>query len=328
MKKIILLLFVGVSVSAFAQYPCIPPVVTVTGSAWKCHGEKDTLTVSGTSGNTYLWNNGSTRTTYITGDIDADSTISVIGTNGGCSDTAYFTIILKTPPVITTAPIASCTGLPIELVPNITGTGPFTYSWSTGATTDSIGVPSPADSTHVTYTLTVSNGCSSANTFTVTAEFPTLSACCTSTVSVGNNIILSASGNCISYAWQPSSSAVCLNTSCDSVRVSPAITTTYSVTGTDAAGCQVTGFVTVIVEPAGIPTINGSDFVNIYPNPSSSAFTVTLRNKTEIKLCDITGRMLFSELENAGNVIFGKGLNPGIYFLFIDGKPGIKIVKL
>lgn len=112
------------------------------------------------------------------------------------------------------------------------------------------------------------------------------------------------------------------------MKVQPIVTTTYTVTGTDTLGCQVQKTLTVIVGIAGINDISGNDFVSVYPNPSAYEFTVDLATKAMVKVCDVTGRLIFSKMENAGTITFGKELSPGIYFLYVDGKPGVKVVKL
>jgi uncharacterized repeat protein (TIGR03803 family) len=71
------------------------PTASVTGTSIKCKGKTDTLTASG--GTKYLWSNGSTQTTYFTGPINADSTITLVAYNSfGCTDTAHFTITVDT----------------------------------------------------------------------------------------------------------------------------------------------------------------------------------------------------------------------------------------
>ncbi len=55
------------------------PTASVTGTSVKCKGKTDTLTAGG--GTSYLWSNGSTKSTYITGPINADSTITLVAYN-------------------------------------------------------------------------------------------------------------------------------------------------------------------------------------------------------------------------------------------------------
>ena len=332
MKKLLFLLLVCISINTLAQHPCIPPVVSITGADVKCKGEKDTLYLAGPGGTTYVWDNGSTNTFYYTGDIEADSTFYVVATNGGCSDTTYFTVGIWGRSYAFISPPAwpECPGSDVLLIASSTGIGPFTYSWSPGGqTTDTITVN---PTTPTSYSVTIINGCgnSAAKSTTVTPDNPTMSLCCNAIILAGHDTLLVANGSVsdiLSFQWSPS--VTCLNPPlCDSVQVSPSVTTTYTVTGTDSLGCHVERYVTINVGPAAVPSISGTDFINIYPNPSSTAFTIDLPVKAQIMVCDITGRLLFSEMENAGKITFGKELNPGMYFLFIDGKPGVKVVKL
>jgi len=67
------------------------PNLVVTGTTKVCKGNKDTLTASG--GIRYVWNNGKTTTSIITGSINADSTMYVTAYNSnGCSVTDTFKI--------------------------------------------------------------------------------------------------------------------------------------------------------------------------------------------------------------------------------------------
>jgi len=257
MKKLLLLLFIGISLEAFAQHPCKSLKVSIS------------------------------------------------------------------------PPAGGCPGTPVELVAHISGTPPYTYLWSPGGeTTDTI-IVAPIVTTKYTVTVKDSCGDSANKSTTVIVYNPMVTACCNDTIYAGHDTLLVANGNgVISYQWQPASSVVCLNALCDSVQATPTVTTTYTVIGTDFLGCQGLDTVTITVNYISVaPSISESDFVNIYPNPSSTRFTVELQTKALLKLCDITGRIIFSEIENAGTVTFGKGLSPGMYFLFIDGKPGVKLVK-
>lgn len=244
-------MLIVISVGAFAQHPpCTPPVVTITGTDWKCKGVADTLSVSGPGGTTYIWDNGRTTTIIHTGPIEADSTFSVIATNAGCSDTTYFTVDVRIAPAITFSVDTICSGSCITLYPSITSNPPATsFIWNTGATTDTTTV---CPDSGTIYLFTASNGCPARKSDTIYVK-----------VCEGINNITAS-----------------------------------------------------------------SDFGNVYPNPSYTEFTVDLPTKARISVCDITGRILFSQMENAGTITFGKELNPGMYFLFIDGKPGVKLVKL
>jgi gliding motility-associated-like protein len=224
--------------------PLDKPIISGTGV--KCFGVKDTLTVSG--GATYLWENGTTSTKYYTGNINADSTIKVYAFNSlGCKDSSYFTIkINPTPTVTINPPVQTCANNPVVLTANVTSPLPVTYVWSPGGeTSSSITV---SDSVATTYTVVVSNGCSKAAITTVTPVSPNITACCDKVILAGDDTIIGSYGkSLITYTWSPS--VTCINPPlCDTVKVNPTVTTTYTVTGTDTAGCQVERVITIVVE--------------------------------------------------------------------------------
>ncbi len=223
--------------------PLANPVIK--GTAWKCFGAKDTLTVSG--GTTFVWSNGSTKTSYFTGPINADSTITLVAFNAlGCPDTTHFTITERTKPSIKPIPPAvSCGGSPVTLTANATGTGPYTYLWEPGgATSSSITVN---DTIKTTYTVIVSNGCPSSVQTTISPDQPSLSACCDKIILIGNDTTIIASGKGIkTYLWSPSGSLNC--DTCSTVIATPTVTTTYTVIGTDSLGCQSERLVTITVD--------------------------------------------------------------------------------
>jgi gliding motility-associated-like protein len=311
------------------------PIPVITGTSWKCHFIKDTLTVSSsTSPTTYLWSNGSTKSTYYTGEIDADSTISVIAINAlGCSDTTSFFITSRAVPDITiNKPAPACSGQPVEIIAKATGTGPFTYTWEPGGeTTDSISVPSPADSSTVTYTATVTNGCPASKIVEVTAEFPVLYTIGTQTVTIeADTAILWASGNSKPpYHWQDSLETPCLDPpACDTVRVTPTVTTTYTVTGVDKAGCEVTGYVTVVVDVPclnfTVPNVFTPDFAGTNGHDNEFYIKTENLNGWSIIIFDRWGKEMYSNSTNQfqywnGTNKDGTNAPDGVYYYVITG---------
>lgn len=234
------------------------------------------------------------------------------------------------PTVVITQSARTCACSQIVVSSNvISSNAPFTFKWMPGGDTLDAIVVSPCVTT--TYTLTVTNACgdSTKKTVTVTPYFATPTAvCCDTSIIMGDSARLYVSGSKPSakYRWTPTTGLNC--DTCDTLQASPTTTTTYTVTETDSMGCMADTTVVVRVGPAAIFQVHTSSFVNVYPNPSSTEFTVDLPAKAQINVCDITGRLLFSQLENAGTFTFGSTLNKGIYLLYIDGKQQGKIVKM
>lgn len=304
------------------------PKPVIKGSLWKCAGVKDTLTVSG--GTTYLWSNGKTTTTYYTGPINGDSTITLIAYNSlGCPDTTRIKITERIKPAIKPIPSAvTCNGSPVTLTANPIGTGPFTYKWSNGQTTSSITVN---DTNKTTYTVTVSNGCPNTASVTVFPDIPSLSACCNKTIIIGDDTIINASGpKIVKYQWVDSNNVVCENPPiCSIIKVSPTVTTTYTVIGTDSLGCQIERFVTIVVE---VPCFNftvPNVFTPNYSGPDgvNNRFYI----KTEhidgwsIYIYDRWGKEMFKSSDPSFNsswtgVTEGGGTAPdGVYYYIISG---------
>ncbi len=125
-------------------------------------------TLTATSGfNTYAWNNGTTTTSALATSAGGTYTVNVAFANG-CTGSATVTVNqdITIPGATTSVRDPSCSTLSdgeIDLTPS--GTGAFTYDWSTTATTEDV-----TGLTMGTYTVTVTggNGCSTTKTTVIT----------------------------------------------------------------------------------------------------------------------------------------------------------------
>jgi hypothetical protein len=115
--------------------------------------------------------------------------------------------------------------------------------WNPGAL---VGSPTVSPVTTTTYSLTGTdaNGCTATTTIEIVVNgSPVVSASASpSTICEGSSSVLTG-GGAATYAWDPGALV-------GSPTVSPIVTTTYSVTGTDANGCTGTATVEVTVNPA------------------------------------------------------------------------------
>jgi PKD repeat protein len=108
------------------------------------------------------------------------------------------------------------------------------------------------------------------------------------------------------------------------ISVTPAITTTYTVIGTDLYGCTGSAAVTLSVEICtGINEMNFSGKTKVYPNPASTLLNIVGDElHYHFKLYNLLGE-IFVEKELSGNVQFGlEQLRSGIYFYEISYSEG------
>lgn len=174
----------------------------------------------------------------------------------GCSNTDDVTITVNPIPVLNLGPdVNVCQGSGVQLNnPNSLGSG--TYAWAPVAGLSNASAPSPtaspAATTNYTLTYTTNQNCSVSDNITVNVVAPpVINAGLDVAFCDGGSVNLSASG-AVNYAWAPPVGLD--NALIGSPVASPAATTTYTVTGTDANGCTGTDDVEVTVNP--LPTVS------------------------------------------------------------------------
>ena len=177
------------------------------------------------------------------GTVDATGTITVNPDNTAGAASSSPTLCINTAltdiTIATTGAtgIGSASGLP----------GGVTASWSSNTITI-IGTPNASGT--FSYTIPLTGGCGTASasgTITVN-DLPAVDAGIDQTVCGGDNVTLNGSG-ASTYTWD---NGVTNNTA-----FTASTTTTYTVTGTDANGCQNTDQVTVTVNASNTVSENG-----------------------------------------------------------------------
>ena len=216
------------------------PTVSISASANHiCAGDSTTLTASGA--NSYMWGSGDT-TSSITVSPGITTTYTVTGDANGCTGTANIIITLNPNPAITITPSANpiCLGAS----PTLTAGGASTYLWSSGLGTANPITVSPATTTTYSVTGTDANGCTGTTGITVTVSpNPTVSITASvNPICAGNQTILTGSG-ATTYSWNNGLGTI------NPATATPTVTTTYTVTGTDANGCTGTANIIVTVNP-------------------------------------------------------------------------------
>ncbi|MCX6296214.1 MAG: PKD domain-containing protein, partial [Bacteroidetes bacterium] len=157
---------------------------------------------------------------------------------GGCTSTTTSTVTIYPMPIVTVNSITICAGQTAVL----TAGGASTYTWSAGATSGggATATATPLATTTYTVTGTSTDGCTATAIATVTVTPLPLVTVNSPTICFGATATLTAAGG-TTYLW---STAAITNP----ITVTPAGTTTYTVTGT-TAGCSNSAVSTVTVTP-------------------------------------------------------------------------------
>ena len=123
------------------------------------------------------------------------------------------------------------------------------------------------------------------------------------------------------YKWSDPSPVSIANASVNPARISPSVTSTYTVETVDNDGCvSLPTIVTVsVVSCTGIFS-NSLDetILSVYPNPANDILTVKTENGIKLKIIDVLGQLIKEEdLNNAdkNKNIDIRNLQNGIYFL-------------
>lgn len=281
------------SCTATASFTVTAPngiTATTSGNAATCGQSNGTATATPSGGTTYTyaWSNGGTTAT-ISGLAAGTYTVTV--TSNGCSVSAS-RVVISSGNISTTATGTAVTGCGTNngtATANPSGGTTYTYTWSNGATSQTItGLQAG------TYTVTVlSNGCSASASYTVTAPNGiTATANGTAATGCGTNdgaaAVLPSGGSNYTYTWsngatsqaitglQPGTYTVtvlangCSATASYTVTAPNGITATAS--GTAATGCG-TNDGTATATPSG-----GSNYTYTWSNGVTTAAITGLQD--------------------------------------------------
>ncbi|MES2680671.1 MAG: gliding motility-associated C-terminal domain-containing protein [Bacteroidota bacterium] len=225
-------------------------VIPVSGNTLVCQGSANTYSVPPITSGSYTWTlpggwTGTSLTNTISATVAASGTISVAGSNT-CG--AFFTSSLAVATM--TVPVLNLSSTTASLCPGnsatLTAQGANNYTWTpTVQFTSSIVISPPATVNHTVRGTSTLTGCASTAVISqFVSTYPVIFANSTGSLPcIGSTTTLSALG-AFTYSWMPGSSGG------SSVIVSPTITTNYSVTGANAAGCTGTTSILAIVPSA------------------------------------------------------------------------------
>ncbi|HXB10747.1 MAG TPA: gliding motility-associated C-terminal domain-containing protein, partial [Bacteroidia bacterium] len=227
-------------------------VLTTLQKNESCYGDSNaSITVNATGGTTpytYIWMPGGSTSATLSS-LTTGTYSVVVKDSAGCAD-AIISVTQPLPILIDKSSITSisCYGGKDGCI-NVNANGgasPYTYVWLSTSSDSSFA----CNLSTGTYSVSVTdaNGCNKIDSFFI-PQPPQIMVSTVSPVSIytgqTTTISASASGGTAPYAyvWQAFFNG-------SSISVSPADTTVYEVTATDANGCQGTAYVTVDVLPS------------------------------------------------------------------------------
>jgi Secretion system C-terminal sorting domain len=255
----------SVSLSGSKNCSCAASAIMSGGSSF-CPGGSSSITVTFTGTAPYGFSysidggtaisktNVSSPYTFTTSTVGAYTLVSM--NDGTCtgSTSGSATVTQKLPTATISGSSTVCTGGSVNLNFAFTGTGPWNFVYTTNGSnpvslSSAISSKVVSVSTSGTYSLSSVSDASCAGTVSGSAvvnfnALPVITVN-SATICAGQATTLAASG-AVTYTWSN-------NKAGDTVSVSPSITKTYTVTGTDANSCI--GTAEASVEVNALPTI-------------------------------------------------------------------------
>ncbi len=239
----------------------LPIIVASASPTSICSGATATLSASGAT--SFTWNPGNLSGATVTVNPTTSTVFTVTGTNAlGCTNTRTVNLTVTPNPTVNAS--ATSTTICLGNSTTLTATGATSFTWNPGNITTATAVVSPTIST--TFTVTGANGaCSSSQIINIVVNpLPVVSIASTPTaICAGGSATLTGSG-AVTYTWNPG------NIVGTSVVVSPSVTTVFTVTGSNVAGCNNTATFTLTVNPLPILITSAS------PTAICSGATATL----------------------------------------------------
>jgi len=302
---------------------------TISGLTTLCLGSSNSFSVASVAGaSSYTWSlpgawTGTSTTNVISATTGtASGNISVSAVNAcGTSASQTLAITVNPNPTITVNSGSICSGSSFTMVAG----GANTYTYSSGP------VVSPTVTSSYSVTGTSTAGCVGSNTAVsnvIVNPTPTINAVTSSslicTQPTQQTATLTASG-ASTYTWNPGGAGT-------SIAVSPSVTTTYTVTGTNSSGCMNSSVITQSVSTcAGIIQLStiGSE-INVYPNPFSSKITIVSNGtKQAVQIFNMLGSLIYNTIiETEKTEIDLTGQASGIYFVHLTNSQSSIIKKI
>jgi len=314
-----------------------PPNVQITPNdiTTFCQGSSVTLTASPTG--SYSWSTGAT-TKSITVSTTGAYTVKVTTANGCSAVSAPTSVTVnplpQTPVIFPPGPILFCQGEEVMLTSSFANA----YSWSNGATTQSITVSSSG-----TYSVIVANAnaCTAASSLTTVSVQPTAQpAIVLSLVCSGNDATVTATptngGSSPTFQWWVNdapkldmASVLLITDALHTTIVKCQMTSNADCAPSPPLSAQMEITLDCIV---GANEATLPESFKLFPNPSNGLFAVEFflpeAKMVAHRVKNVLGQVIWTAApmlgagEYRGEIDLGKGVMPGIYLLEtrLDGK--------
>jgi hypothetical protein len=286
------------------------PTVAVN-NATICSGVAATLQASGAG--TWSWQPGGQTTSSIAVSPTVNTTYTVIGNNGTCSQTKTVSVTISSSlgVVVVASQNTICSGQSTTL----SASGAQSYSWSTGATTSSI-VVSPGTSTAYVVGGLIPPTCVGTNTVNITVNAsPNVSVSSSNSIAcVGTTVTLTGSG-AVNYTWAVTGGSATANpVSLGTGTASGVIS--VSLTGQAINGCSgMTVFNQTVSTCVGIEEANNSNVqISVYPNPFTTELSLGgFSGKVEVY--NTLGQVVISTSVKEAEAVNTAALPKGVYIV-------------
>ncbi len=215
--------------------------ITASGDTTFCSG--NSVTLSASTGTSYLWSTGAT-TQAITASVMGTYTVIIGISGGGTTDASVLITVLPLPVPSITIPSILCEQTAFSL----SASGGSSYLWSTGSTAVSINQTINSAATY-TITVTAANGCTASTSAVITPNSkPTPNISGATSFCPGSSTTLDAGSGYTFYNWSNGASTQTFSVN---------TVGTFTVTVTNSNGCSGTANVTTTLNPNLAPSISG-----------------------------------------------------------------------
>ena len=333
--------------NVLAVNPMPSPVITASGPTSFCQGSSVTLTAS--SGNSYLWSNGATSQSI---SVNSSGNYSVtVTTSAGCSSTSA-PISTVVNPVPSTPTIAGPSSSLLCGSTTLTSSAASSYQWSNGATTQTITVTTGGN-----YTVTTgANGCTATSApFTLNDGRPKLRMTAGSTDFCGGSTATLQGPYGSSFLWSNGATTQSITVS-TSGSYSVTVTNPYYESYLTAAESS-SGRTEIAVPPACSGTLTSAmiiiaakscqnlslmaateeeekqEYTLVYPNPSHEEAYVVIPKpaltREPINIFDLHGKVIFESHFEKGEyskTIYTRDIAEGMYLVRIGTSTNKKLV--